>query len=206
MTILSAIQDIADLTSLARPISISSADETARRLLATVHQTGDEIARRGDWRRLLKSVTATATPFALPADYKRLVPGGAITSSDLDRPQPRGPLSSDQWTALASLGATGQTFFTVSGSSILISRAIRGSETITVTYISKNWLTSGDGLAYRSRATADDDATLFPEELLIKGAIWRYRRDRGLPGWQDVMAEWEADLASELRADRGVTV
>lgn len=203
MTILTAMQDVADLTSLARPISISSADETTRRLLATVHQTGDEIARRGDWARMLASATATDGPIALPADFRRLVPGGALSSTNGE--PIKGPLSSDQWAALASLGATSRTFFTVSGTSILLNRAIAGGETITVNYVSKHWLVASDGTTKRARAGADTDAPLFDETLLVKGAIWRYRRDRGLPGWQDVMSEWEADLAAELRNDRGVT-
>lgn len=50
--------------------------------------------------------------------------------------------------------------------------------------------------------TADDDTTLFPERLLVKGVIWRWKRQKGLP-YEDNLAEFEADLVQEINADRG---
>lgn len=52
--------------------------------------------------------------------------------------------------------------------------------------------------------TADDDRTLFPERLLAKGILWRWKRQKGLP-FDDSLAEFEADLLQEINADRGAS-
>jgi hypothetical protein len=71
----------------------------------------------------------------------------------------------------------------------------------TIDYLSKNWVL-GDPYEERDVFRADDDTTLFPERLLAKGLIWRWKRQKGLP-FEDNLAEFEADLLQEINADRG---
>jgi len=205
MTILTAIQEACLALALSKPLTALDDDPTAMRLLGFAHEAGDDIAKRGDWRRMLETTSAAAGPIALPADFERLVPGGAVNII-LPSPSPvRGPLSSDQMAAISSgrFGATAACYYTMRGSTIVLSRALSG-ETVSVDWVRRQWITDDTGTVYRLRAAADADVLLFPDRLLTKGVIWRFKRETGLQ-YQDEMAEWEADLAMHLRQDRGVT-
>ncbi len=204
MTILTAIQEACPDLGLQKPLSaVDASNPTAVRLLDFAHDAGDDIARRGDWSRMLATTTVTSGPIALPASFARLVPGGAVNRTLPTWQSVRGPLSSDQMTQIAGgrFGAASRLYYSIEGGSIVLSRAL-ASETVTVSWVRKEWLLNGS--TYKTRATADVDECLFPERLLTKAIIWRFRRETGLP-YQDQLTEWEADLAMELRQDRGVT-
>ena len=66
-----------------------------------------------------------------------------------------------------------------------------------MTYVSKNWITGG-----KSAVTANADTFLIPERLIRLGALWRWLREKGQP-YDDNMAEFEADLVQEVKANRG---
>jgi len=207
MSISSAIADAAAILSIYVPTSpvSNTSDTSAAKLLAIAHEAGDDIVRRADWPRLLKNTTSSALPLAVPSDFLRLVPGGAINLVSSSPAPARGPLSSDQMAAISRLGVTTALYYAIEGQSIIGSRALTVGESISVYYISKNWLVSLDGTTFSERAIADSDVALFPERLLVKAIVWRYRRETGLQ-YQDQLAEWEADIALEIRQTRGATV
>jgi hypothetical protein len=197
MTVLQAIQDATALVNVKKVVSISSTDETALKFIALANIAGDEIASRADWSAMLGVHNATAG--ALPADFLRLVPGGAVNLTAPVAAPVRGPLSSDQLASIARLGATTALYYGFANSGVVYSRALAGGEVVELRYVSRNWLSSG-----ANRIVADSDTTRFPERLLTKGIVWRFKRDAGLP-YEDELAEWEADIALEIRQNRGVT-
>jgi hypothetical protein len=204
MTIQTAIAEACPVLGLVAPASVTSTiDANATRLLAVAHEAGEDIAKRGDWRRMLSKTTATSGPITLPADFERLVPGGAINITLPAVSPVRGPMSSDQFAAIAAgrFGATTACYYTMRDNTILLSRAL-SSETVEAEWVRKSWLINGS--TYKARATADDDVCLFPEWLMTRAIVWRMKRATGLQ-YQDEMTEWEADLAMHLRQDRGVT-
>lgn len=200
MSVLTAAQSAADFLSVSRATGlVGSIDETDRFMLATLHAAGDEIARRGDWSKLIMSANVSAG--ALPADFQRLVSGNAVNVTAPTPAPVRGPLSNDQINAIGRMGASANLYYAISGGAVVFSRALTG-ETVTATYVSRNWLING--VTRRERAAADADETLFPERLLVAGVVWMWRRAKGQQ-YQDQLAEFEAMLALELNADRGVT-
>lgn len=204
MSFASAVQDAARLLSIVVPSDVvSSADTATMQLASHAHVAGDDIARRADWSRMAMTTTTTSGPWAVPATFLRLVPGGAVNITSPAFAPVRGPLSSEGLAAVPRFGATAHLFYGMTGGTMQFSRAL-ASETVEITYVDTRWLISSDGTTRRLRATANDDVTLFPEGLMIKAIVWRYRRDKGLP-WQDHLAEWEADVAFEIKQDRGVT-
>jgi hypothetical protein len=64
-----------------------------------------------------------------------------------------------------------------------------------VRYVSKHWVEG------KEEITQNGDNLLVPERLIEKGAIWRWKRQKGLP-YDDMLAEFEADLIGEIKADR----
>jgi hypothetical protein len=200
MSILTAAQSAADVLSVARPFSlVGSADETDRTLLAIAHLAGDDIARRGDWSRM--TMSANVSGGALPADFQRLVAGNAVNITAPTPAAVRGPLSNDQLAAISRMGASTYLYYALTGGAVQFSRALAG-ETITASYVSRSWLING--VTRRERAMADADETLFAERLLVSGTVWMWRRAKSQE-YQDQLAEFEAMLAQELNADRGVT-
>ncbi|MBD9592686.1 hypothetical protein IB270_07565 [Ensifer sp. ENS05] len=198
MTLLSAINEVCDVVSLDRFASVyGSVNPNAQTMVALAQEAGDEIARRGDWQKMLKTATAVSSPMTIPTDYERMTPGGAVRTSAGDFVRPI--TNSSQWAVIVGVPSA-QPYFFIKAGQVLFSPASAGAGAI-VDYVSRNWImknVGGDASAW----TADDDATLFPERLLVKGVMWRWKRQKGLP-FDDVLAEFEADLVQELNADRG---
>lgn len=200
MTILQALQDATALVNVKKVDTVSSVDDTSKKFIALANVVGDEIASRADWSAMLGVHNATSG--TLPTDFLRLVAGGALNLTAPNLAPVRGPLSSDQLASIARLGTTTAIYYSFANGAISYSRALVGGEVIELRYISRNWLLNG--AIPTNRIISDSDTTRFPERLLTKGIVWRFKRDTGLP-YEDELAEWEADLALEIRQNRGVT-
>ncbi|MQX58538.1 hypothetical protein GHK61_19435, partial [Sinorhizobium meliloti] len=107
--------------------------------------------------------------------------------------------NSGQWAVIVGIPSA-QPYFFVKGGQVLISPASAAAGAV-IDYVSKNWVMH-DPDGPQATFSADDDTTLFPERLLVKGIIWRWKRQKGL-SYEDNLAEFEADLAQEINADRG---
>lgn len=200
MTLLSAINQVCDVVSLDQFDSIyGSNDPNARTMVALAQEAGDEIARRADWQQMLKERVALSSPEPLPEDYERLTPGGAVRSAAGVFYRPI--TNSSQWAVIVGV-VSAQPYFFIKGNQILFSPAATGVGSV-IEYVSKFWvLHDPDGPG--DTLEADDDTTLFPERLLVKGILWRWKRQKGL-AYEDNLAEFEADLVQEINADRGAS-
>lgn len=200
MTLLSAINEVCDVVSLDQFDSIYGSDDpNARTMVALAQEAGDEIARRGDWQQMLKERVALSSPEPLPDDYERLTPGGAVRSAAglFYRPI----TNSSQWAVIVGV-VSAQPYFFIKGNQVLFSPAATGVGSV-IEYVSKFWVLH-DPEGPGETLAADDDTTLFPERLLVKGVLWRWKRQKGLP-FDDNLAEFEADLLQEINADRGAS-
>lgn len=176
----------------------SNNDRTAQEILAMAQEAGEEIARRAEWSKMYKedAVSSGETYKAIPSDFHRLIQGGAIT---LATGRPVMPVKgADQWRFLSAVPSTSPHYF-IKASQFLFSPAL--SSAATIAYVSKNWVLSNT--SELDAFATDDDTVQFPEPLLALGILWRYRRSKGLQ-YEDIEAEFEAELAREIRADRGV--
>ncbi len=199
MTLLSAINEVCDVVSLDQFESVyGSNDPNAQTMVALAQEAGDEIARRADWQRMLATHTAAASPENLPEDYQRMTPGGAVRTATGDFFRPI--TNSSQWAVIVGIPSA-QPYFFVRGQQILFSPAASAVGAV-IEYLSKFWVLH-DPEGPGDTLSADDDTPLFPERLLVKGIIWRWKRQKGLP-YEDNLAEFEAGLVQEINADRGV--
>lgn len=200
MTLLSAINEVCDVVSLDQFASVyGSNDPNAQTMVAFAQEAGDEIARRADWQRMLSTHTASTSPENLPSDFQRMTPGGAVRTAAGDFFRPI--TNSSQWAVIVGVPSA-QPYVFIRGQQILFSPAASAVGAI-IDYLSKNWVLRDPG-GPGDTLTADDDKTLFPERLLTKGIIWRWKRQKGLP-YDDNLAEFEADLLQEINADRGAS-
>ncbi|OHV77973.1 hypothetical protein [Ensifer sp. LCM 4579] len=200
MTLLTVVNAACDIVSLDRFDSVyGTNDPNAQTMVALAQEAGGEIARRADWRRLVKSLAVSASPELLPSDYQRLAPGGAVRSADGGCI--RLVTNDAQWAVVAAVGSEAL-YCHLRGKEMLFSPAAAAAGA-TIDYLSKNWVL-GDPYEERDLFRADDDTMLFPERLLAKGLIWRWKRQKGLP-FEDHLAEFEAELLQEINADRGAS-
>lgn len=198
MTLLTVVNEACNSVALDGFTSVyGNADATDMYVLA--NQAGVEIATRVDWSKLLKTQTITASPSALPDGFGRLIKGGAVRTSA--GAFVHGVLSPSQWSILTTCTSS-QPYYFITGGYIKFLPASAGTSA-TMDYCSSFWSrpASGDD---RGQYMADDDEALFPEVLIVKNMIWRWRRQKGLD-YRDQLAEFEAELAAKAKFDAGIT-
>lgn len=175
----------------------SSTDTNVLQLVAFSQDTGLEMARRSGWNTLkvFKQVTGdgTTTLWPLPADWMRLCPSdkspmGALVS--LSRPTIPliGPVNDEWLNQMKALPAyPAYPVWRLINNNLEIWPALANGEIVQFWYFSKNWITKSVG-GTSSVWTNDNDTALFDEDILMKGAIWQWKRAKGL------------DYAEEFRA------
>ncbi len=167
-----------------------------RQITAFMNAAGREINTRVEWARGAAAFTVeNVTSISLPADWQELAETGAVTVGTYDYRPARLVKSPELWQLLQRLPSR-QNYFRLEGPSIVFSPPI-GPTGATVRYQSKNWLVGKDGV------TLNSDVAIFPERLLARATIYRWKRAKGLP-YEDLMGEFEADLATAAKADRGL--
>lgn len=173
--------------------TINESTPEMRQMRALMDAAGRDINARAEWSRGLKTLTLTAVAdAALPVDFHRMTEGGAVVTGDEDH-TPVLPVVSPQMWQLMQKAPPEQLFYHLDAGRIYFTDTV---VTVTVRYLSTYWLGTLASIA------SNDNVPIFPERLLTRGTIWRWKRQKGLP-YDDVMAEFEADLEHEIRADRG---
>lgn len=174
---------------------VGGADFQARQVLEFMNAAGEDAARRGEWSRLIKTVQigANELSFDLPTDFQEMVETGAVRLTATPYAPVRTIVSPEQWDFL-QVTPTAQAYCHIRDGKLLLTNNPAGA---TLTYLSKNW--AGDA---KSAITTNNDEPLIPERLIERGAIWRFKRQKGLP-YDDILAEYEADLEADYMADRG---
>lgn len=198
MTFLSVMQNLATNASVAIPTTAGQNDADSTKFREFINEAGKEIARRVDWSALRKTATLTGTgasiPHTIADDYDRLARGLNVVA---DGQPVRGSLTQDEWFGLDPVEGTPRYFY-LANSQMAFWPYLANAETARVQYQSKNWV-SGD----KDEMTTDNDTALFDENLLLLGALWRWRRHVA-KDFADNMAEFEAALADRASFDGGV--
>jgi hypothetical protein len=200
-TCLEIAQELAPHCAIDRPEGLSSATEDTPNellLLRCMNDAGKELQIRFDWPELRKSAVLTGTGGAainLPSDYSRMVKGWGITAGGN---AVRGSLSDDEFNRLVPVAGVPR-YYRSSGVAVELWPYLNVGQTANLIYQTVNWL-DGD----RREIIKDDARPLFSDELVRKGALWRWRRANG-HDYTDWLAEFEGDLkiySSFARSER----
>lgn len=200
MTLLTIAKSVARNVGVKVPSAVLSSSVRENVLLAQFSsEAATEIARRVDWSALRSTATITGTGananFALPSAFSRLTAGMAVKTVS-GGVAVRGGVSADEWFSLTASEGTPR-YFRLVGSAISFYPYPAIAEQLSVSYQSKNWC-SNDADDW----TTDSDTARVPEELVTKGAIWRWKRHIG-GDYQDYLAEFEAAINDFSRFDAG---
>jgi hypothetical protein len=167
---------------------VTSAEASYIKIVNCMEDAANELARRVDWRGLQATTTITGTGsndnFALPSGFSRLTSGNSVS---IGGTAVRGGLSDDEWFALPATEGTPR-FYRLKANTISFYPYPANGASLLVSYLSENWCSSG-GKVW----VADADTALLPEELIVKGAVWRFKRSQG-QDYADQLAEFEASL------------
>lgn len=194
MTLLTIAQGLAKNVGMQVPSSVvGNAAREWVEALQFINETGEELARRVDWGQLQAQTTLTGTgaavDHALPADFARLNQGVCVKTSAGAIVR---PLSRAEWSDLGPVEGSPR-YFLLEGTTIALWPYLANAATATALYQSTNWTDAG-----AAAFTVDTQAALFDEDLVLKGAIVRWRRQKGMP-YQDEEAEYEAALQDFAR-------
>lgn len=174
--------------------------------------TVDELLERVDWPDPIgKDATIAGTgveSYTLPSDFKRLTRDELTVYETTTTRRAGIPVTSrGAWTHLHEIGsAEGNRYYRVAGNEedgfeISFFQNPASGDSITVSYISKNWLSESGS---EGDTWTDANAVLLlPRRLVEMGIVWRFRRRKGLP-FADRMNEYEANLARLANDRRGV--
>jgi hypothetical protein len=208
-SILALAQNIADELSLGRPSALigdTVVDDDAYKLFRFITRSCKMIAGRYDWTVLQAEQTFTSVAqeiqtSSIPTDFKRF-----INDTFWNRSQRRiveGPLNPQTYSyQKANVNGGIRDQFRVRGNDLLIYPAPSAGETMAYEYITNYIGTDTLGVTYKAAFTVDTDIPLFDDELVILGAVWRYKKAEG-QDYSEEFNEYENRIADEIKNDGG---
>lgn len=207
----SALEEI----GFSKPSSyIGSSDKTALQMVRLAQAQGNQLATENPpWNDLIKEGTITLASgdqdYALPSDFRWIKPDSVWNQSDQHRTT--GPLTSSEWQYLKNWGTVQGLFFEwrIRNSEMEFIQTIGSSENgevIVFDYVSKNWAIDGtDDTTELAKFEADDDYTVFDDELFILGLKWRFLKQKGF-NWEEDFSLYTRHLSQEKARDGGMRV
>ena len=173
-------------------------------MLELIQELGDELQTRHNWSFLHTDwvFTVTSDPMSqpFPADYDRLESSSSVWRSSSQLTPLLGPVSNDSWHDLLNVPGTFPGYWRlVSGTMQTLGVSV--SETVTVPYVSTNWILDLNGATTKSSFTADTDTTMFDFQLMATGTRWKWKASKGLEYGED-LSTFERWLEREIAADR----
>ena len=208
MTLLSVVQEVALLANIRRPTSIaSSGDPEILQMRALANVEGRQLARRHDWRSLIRehsfvTVAERNQPGSLPDDFRKMV-DDTMWRGDSSEPV-YGP-SSAQFSAWsrATNGPTYGSNFRLVGNAIQIMPTPSAGTIYSYEYITSHWAFDVGTGRPASSLDNDNDTFSLPEELLLLGTLWRWKKSKGFD-YGEELVDYETTLARIASEDRGM--
>ena len=175
---------------------LSNDDYEMRKLRRIINEAGEDVAKRAPWSRLIKEINIPpyTSELDIPNDFYEVAKSGAVRLNGAQF-KPIRPIVAPLLWAFLAVHPSSQPYYHIHDGKILFAPQVNnlGAK---MKYKSKQWVQQKDEI------TENGDQVLIPGRLVAKGAIWRWKRQQGMP-FEDLLAEFEADLVAEINADRG---
>lgn len=206
MSLLTLIQDVADIVGLPRPSAVlSSTDTQTRQLLALANREGVSLSKRSDWQALVVEATHTTLAAELQGVMTTIAPGyrRMVNETQWNRTQIEplgGPLTPQEWQIVQASSISGPySDFRIQGGNLYLYPAPAAGETIAFEYVSNLWCEDSGGTG-QLRWAADDDVGVLPEELMLLGIIWRWKQQKGFDYGEDKFT-YETEVVDAMARD-----
>ena len=210
MSVLTTVQYFCRRTGLPVPSTVlGSTDPQVLQVLALLEEEGNDLAKRGPWQAITFEATHTTVATESQGAMTSIATNGFSylkNNTMWDRTDDLpvlGPLDDQEWQTLKAVTVNGPRYqFRIRGGLLLVNPAPAASHTWAFEYVSKNWMTDSGGSTYKQYATADTDLMLLPEELLLMGLRWRWKKEKGLVYTEDFNT-YEAQVNDAIGRDGG---
>lgn len=210
MSLLTVVQSFCGRTNVPVPATvIGTTDPLTLQVYRLLEEIGNDMAKRGNW----EGITFEATHVSLAAEDQ-----GAMTTiasngfrhiqneTFWDRTNKLpilGPLSATEWQTLKGMATTGPRYhFRLRGGKLLINPTPTAGYTWAFEYLSKNWILGIDGTTYKQYFTLDTDTILVPEDVLMVGLRWSWKKEKGLDYAED-FETYEQQIKDSMAHDGG---
>lgn len=198
MSVLSIIQDYCRLHALSVPSSIiGSTDTGVNQLYAILNEILSEIVTESKFNITTQECTFVAIANEDQGLITTLAPNGyqfAIFETFFDRTLMRplfGPLNETEWQEIKALPSAGIMYrYRIRQNHLLFDPVPTAPfSTIAFEYMSSWCVTSSTG-TLKATITADNDLFVFPENIIRKGMMYRWKQIKGLPYQADETKYW----------------
>lgn len=189
MSLLTVVQEFCRRTGLSVPTSVvGDSDTQTQQLLGLVNELVGEITLVPySFTALQREATFTTVSGADQGALSTLADDGyksIIPDSMYNRTQNLpilGPILSDEWQRLQSMGMTGTNYyFRERLGHLWFNPDATAGDTVAFEYRSTYAVVAADGTTYKATFTVDTDTFLLPESLLTLGLRWKWREEKGL--------------------------
>ncbi len=209
MSLLSVIQYVCGRTGVPVPATVyGTTDTQVLQMLRLLEEEGNDLAKRGNWEALTCEATHTTTAAQDQGAITSIATNGFRTIKNetlWDRTDvlPIPLIGSVAWQREKAIAATGPRYrYRLRGGHLLITPTPAASHTLAFEYLSKNWILGVDGTTYKQYFTLDTDTILLPEDLVLLGLRWRWKKEKGFDYAEDFRT-YEAQVKEELGRNGG---
>jgi hypothetical protein len=210
MTMLSIVQHHLRRTGLPYTTAVyGSTDPQVLQVMALLEEEGNDLAVRHDWQALTLEASHTSLATEDQGAISTIASNGFRhikneTIWDRTNSLPIvGPLDDKDWQAIKGLTSTGARYrYRIRGGKLLITPTPTAGYSWYFEYVSKYWILGADGTTYKQYFTLDTDTLLLPEELLIAGLRWRWKKEKGLDYAEDFRT-YETQVKDAIGRDGG---
>lgn len=192
-TLLSIIRDFTKRQNLTTPTTVyGSSDQIVLQAMALLEEEGNDLAQRHNWQGLTREADHTSLAAedqgaiaSIADDGFRFIVNDTIWDRSTRLPV-CGPVSAQNWQALKALVSTGPRYrFRIRGGKLLVNPAAVAGESWYFEYVSKNWISNAAGTTFYARFAADTDIVLLPDDLVLQGLRWRWKKEKGFDYAED---------------------
>lgn len=210
MTMLTTIQYFCRRTNITVPSTVyGTTDPQIRQVMALLEEEGNDLAGRGSWQGLTFEASHTTIAAedqgaiaTIASNGFRYIKNQTIWDRT-DRLPVLGPMDGQDWQAMKAVASTGPRYrFRIRGGKLIVNPTPAASHSWKFEYVTKNWILGADGTTYKQYFTLDTDTFLIPEELVLMGLRWRWKKEKGFDYAED-MRTYEMQVKDALGRDGG---
>lgn len=209
MSLLTLIQEFALVTGLpAISAVMGSSNPQVIQIRYLLLSEGHDLSMRGDWQALTVEEVHTTTAAEDQGAIATIASNGFRyicneTMWDRTDQLPVPLIGSQEWQRQKALSTlTPRYQYRIRQGKLLITPAIPANHSLAFEYMSRYWITDAAGTTYKSAYSVDTDLHLLPEELLLMGLRWRWKKEKGFDYAEDFRV-YELQVKQYLNRDGG---
>ena len=211
MNCLQIIQTVCKRIGITSPTAaVTSTDWQIQQILSLVEEEGQEQATRFAWQALRGEATFTTVATEVQSTLAAITTGfdyivnDTIWNRSLRRPV-YGPKIVQDWQQAKASQITGPfNSFRIFSDAIYFNPVPSAGDECYFEYQSKNWVSTSLG-GTDEVWTNDDDTAKLSDQLLVLGAVWRWKQAKGLDYAEDY-AKYERRVNDAFARDAGKPV